>query len=1095
MNHGERQAVWVAITELRQWMGWADEVQTLVAHMPVSGALRLDPASVDTLRALRQVQSSGAIERVLAQPSIPWLAGSRAQAQEADQAAVWLRRFHWHFHQTGGPEALWNLLGTLRHRAEGERLRLTSALEEANRLRLELSTALADDKHLNLEVGVLIPHEARLMESLVDALDTLLVPAAAMTDPRCCLRTDCLQEHAAAARILRIVEDARKPDSRVSHVRALAADVREAVGRDTQRSQLLLEQVHQWEQRAGSLLALETDARIRLFTRAAELVDSGQKVSLEGATCRLLPLVAQDITLVEDLLLLRDATQDEDNRATLEYISDTARTFLSTVTEGFTERGECRRLGDCQEGHRTFREAGGQSEAIESALAQLESGGLRTATSIDDLSNPALSFLDLLPVNAQRCAIVTRTALARTTKAAEAILGHTQRSTSAVDSVLAAAQRIREHQIEESLRSMDLEVLQRAWAGGLRINALRMAGLDNVWEVRRFMQTHDVADLPGVGQGSAFGIVQATMRLYEGVRDETPVRVDTQRRDRATQSLLQSLQELELLESVQPTAAEASAALALSDLLLCNPNASHIGLLVDSADEPDLPIRTIEGFSQRIAEHVPTSSSIWEDFLSRPADYMARLSRLGFLTEDEKNMHGDLPQEIVEAVRSMELNQAFLMASLRAYQSFGARFALVQGKVIIGDDMGLGKTLEALAVLAHLRASGRKHFLAVCPAAVVTNWMRETNRHTTMEAHRLHGPEPDRDATFRRWVRRGGVAVTTYDLLCWALDRMTGIAVDCVVFDEAHYIKNPEAKRSIAAAEVIDAASRAILMTGTPLENKVDEFRQLIYYIRPDLARTAPDYLASHFRRHVAPAYIRRNQDEVGTELPELIEVDEWMSTSPDDDRAYLAAVVQGNFMAMRRAAMLSADSMKMRRLEEIVEESRANGRRVIVFSYFRDVLSVVAASLPGPVFGPVTGSMAASRRQQLIDEFSRSPSGAVLVSQIAAGGVGLNIQAASVVVICEPQVKPSMEAQAIARAHRMGQTKRVQVHRLLTVDAVDERLRQLLATKQQEFDEYARSSVIVDHAPDAADGSEVELARIVVRAERERLLGTGSAA
>lgn len=125
-----------------------------------------------------------------------------------------------------------------------------------------------------------------------------------------------------------------------------------------------------------------------------------------------------------------------------------------------------------------------------------------------------------------------------------------------------------------------------------------------------------------------------------------------------------------------------------------------------------------------------------------------------------------------------------------------------------------------------------------------------------------------------------------------------------------------------------------------------------------------------------------------------------------------------------------------------------------------------------------------------LVDKFSNSSHGAVLVAQITAGGVGLNIQSASVVVICEPQIKPTMEDQAVARAHRMGQTEVVQVHRLLTENSVDERIRVLLKDKKQIFEEFARDSVIAKRATDAVDMTDAELARMVVAAERERLLG-----
>ncbi|GAA1135569.1 hypothetical protein GCM10009583_01610 [Ornithinicoccus hortensis] len=130
-----------------------------------------------------------------------------------------------------------------------------------------------------------------------------------------------------------------------------------------------------------------------------------------------------------------------------------------------------------------------------------------------------------------------------------------------------------------------------------------------------------------------------------------------------------------------------------------------------------------------------------------------------------------------------------------------------------------------------------------------------------------------------------------------------------------------------------------------------------------------------------------------------------------------------------------------------------------------------------------------------LIDRFSAAGHGAVLVAQVTAGGVGLNIQSASVVVICEPQLKPTMEAQAIARAHRMGQTRNVQVHRLLTENSVDERIRDILVEKKQLFEKFARESVIAKHAPDAVDVTDAELARLVVAAERERLFGLSETA
>ncbi|GAA1128619.1 C-terminal helicase domain-containing protein [Citricoccus alkalitolerans] len=159
------------------------------------------------------------------------------------------------------------------------------------------------------------------------------------------------------------------------------------------------------------------------------------------------------------------------------------------------------------------------------------------------------------------------------------------------------------------------------------------------------------------------------------------------------------------------------------------------------------------------------------------------------------------------------------------------------------------------------------------------------------------------------------------------------------------------------------------------------------------------------------------------------------------------------------------------------------------MFSFFRDVLDTVAEALDGPDFGPLTGSVAAAQRQSMVDSFSAAPGGAALVAEVTAGGVGLNIQAASEVVLCEPQLHPAIEWQAIARARRMGQLETVQVHRLLSEDGVDQRLTEMLAVKAELFEQFAAESEVAEAAPEAVDVSEAELAREVIEVERERLL------
>lgn len=640
------------------------------------------------------------------------------------------------------------------------------------------------------------------------------------------------------------------------------------------------------------------------------------------------------------------------------------------------------------------------------------------------------------------------------------------------------------------IAEMPVERIKEATRERVRVAPLIDARIRTVRDV--FSAGDRLHHLQGIGATTATRILGAAQTIWQSTLEEVPVRIDPAERTREASILLRSLAEWDVSRTTMRAAEDLARVEGLRRLAgALAGNVEFLVVIEKSAALEEL-LESVDAVAARghtiVAAVGAAASDPWADFIARPADYFAMMSDLGFLLEDEESVTGGLPDAIVEAVRALELDTRLLNASLRGYQSFGARFALVQRKVIIGDEMGLGKTVEALAVMCHLQAKGAQHHLVICPAAVVTNWVREVESKSTLPAHRLHGP--GRDAAARSWVARGGVAVTTYESLAWLEHRLVSVDVlASVVVDEAHYIKNPEAQRSRRSAAIIDRAKRAILLTGTPLENRVDEFRTLVDYVRPDLTVDGEGLRPRLFRQQVAPAYLRRRQEDVLTELPELVEVEEWLTMSDADDLSYRSAVFAGNFQAMRQAAMVRGpESAKVQRLLDIVEEAEENGRKIIVFSNFREVLDQVAGAVPGVVFGPLTGSVPAAKRQAMVDEFSQSGNGSVLVAQIIAGGVGLNIQAASVIVICEPQLKPTTEWQAIARARRMGQLNSVQVHRLLSDEGVDVRVMQILEKKTAIFEEFAAISDSAQSAPEALDVSELELVREVVEEERRRL-------
>lgn len=647
---------------------------------------------------------------------------------------------------------------------------------------------------------------------------------------------------------------------------------------------------------------------------------------------------------------------------------------------------------------------------------------------------------------------------------------------------------LRKAETDRMIAEMPVERLKDATRERIRIAPLSEVGITTVAAVLR--HANHISTLPGIGPTSAQRIRGAAQTLWQSTFEEMPVRIDVAKPSPATLDLIQHLA---AWDAMRPKNAkrDIERATAFASLVLAlKPDVTQLAVFGGSALEFLTAVEAVVLRARSLSDATLAAASAdpWHDFLARPAEYHSLLAELGFLTEDEDALLGGLPHEVVAAVREFELETEHLTVSLRGYQAFAARFALVQRRVIIGDEMGLGKTVEALAVLAHLRSKGSHHTLVISPAAVVTNWVREVRAKSALTSHRLHGS--GRDVALRSWLRHGGVAVTTYESLGWLEPQLMHVEeLACVVLDEAHYIKNPDSQRGRRCSRVISRADRAVLLSGTPLENRVEEFRALIDYIRPDLVVDASELRPRLFRQQVAPVYLRRNQEDVLTELPELVEVEEWLPLSRADASAYREAVAAGNFQAMRQAAMLQeGESEKLSRLIEVVEEAEENGRKVIVFSNFRRVLDVVADALPGVVFGPLTGSVPADRRQAMVDEFAAADAGAVLVAQIVAGGVGLNIQAASVVVICEPQLKPTTEWQAIARARRMGQLQSVQVHRLLSEEGVDVRVMQILAKKRELFAEFASTSETAQAAPEAFDVSEAELVREVIQLERERL-------
>ncbi|WP_369248950.1 DEAD/DEAH box helicase [Streptomyces sp. R41] len=742
---------------------------------------------------------------------------------------------------------------------------------------------------------------------------------------------------------------------------------------------------------------------------------------------------------------------------------------------------------------------------------------------------------------------------ARLHEAAQTVLADHTRALEAVRAALAPLQA---ELVAKELESIPVSRLKDVTEGRLRLGAVEAAGLASVRAVYEASR-YELRQIPGVGAQTADQALAAARQIARAVEDTVSVRIDVDSPEPRTTALVVALRRLveagpelrravdaaqrldERLGALLPDARPAAGWLRLAFTgrrRRRSAFAAVAGIRELTADAAARDVRLLLAQAATDLLREPASDiEAWVDFELRSTEYYSQLAEISDHPADVEAAEGFLPSEVAERVHGQSLDDTHRRVSLRGYQSFGARFALAQRRVVLGDEMGLGKTVQAIAVLAHLAGEGHSHFLVVCPASVLINWTREIRARSTLRALPVHGA--DRQDAYAEWRERGGVAITTYDVL-HSLPTPNGLptprngnglptpngrngptlpsgakprtshgaaAPGMLVVDEAHYVKNPDARRSKAVAAWTDRCDRVLFLTGTPMENRVEEFRSLVRYLRPELLpeiRNSSAAAGPHaFRKSVAPAYLRRNQRDVLTELPALLQVDEWEEFSAADHEAYRKAVEAGNFMAMRRAAYADAEkSAKLQRLSELVSEAAVNGLKVVVFSYFRDVLATVRETLdavvrqtPGKgVFGPISGSVPAAHRQRLVDEFAAADGHAVLLCQIEVGGVGLNLQAASVVVLCEPQVKPTLEHQAVARAHRMGQVRPVQVHRLLATDSVDDRLLRILRNKDRLFDAYARRSDMAEASPDAVDVSDDGLARRIVEEEQRRLAAQG---
>ena len=173
------------------------------------------------------------------------------------------------------------------------------------------------------------------------------------------------------------------------------------------------------------------------------------------------------------------------------------------------------------------------------------------------------------------------------------------------------------------------------------------------------------------------------------------------------------------------------------------------------------------------------------------------------LNTDQKENTG-LSEELLAEIEAQPIDLQYMKATLRGYQTFGVKYAVHQKRTLLGDEMGLGKTIQAIATMASLKAQGKNHFMVVCPASVLINWVREIEKFSTLSVTKVHGADEE---SLRAWRGNGDVAVTTYESIS-RFDLPEKFTFDMLVVDEAHYVKNPKAQRTVAMMKLLNKTEK-----------------------------------------------------------------------------------------------------------------------------------------------------------------------------------------------------------------------------------------------------------------------------------------------
>lgn len=540
---------------------------------------------------------------------------------------------------------------------------------------------------------------------------------------------------------------------------------------------------------------------------------------------------------------------------------------------------------------------------------------------------------------------------------------------------------------------------------------------------------------------------------------------------------------------------------------------SYVYLAWDVDDAPQLRLHRSREFPQELR-------TIFDDYFNSAGVFTGRLPddffRFVELIDERGDVHiGEdaidfarlLATTATHKLRSAEIRTQIadtnarlpgIKARLYPYQIEGTAFLVGTGRALLADDMGLGKTLQAISAAIWLKEhEGVRKILIICPASLKHQWAREIDKFTDLQSQLIQGPPPVRGAQYRHEV---AFFIINYELILRDLSLINeALRPDLIIMDEAQRIKNWRTK--IASAVKLIPSRYAFVLTGTPLENRLEDLYSLMqvvdskvlgplwrymidFHVTDERGKVLGYRNLSVLRRRLEPVMLRRDRRLVRDQLPDRIEQrldvemtakqiemhDAAMSNAgtlahiakkrpltPTEQNRLMAALQQAR-MACNAAGLVDKEtegSPKLDELDVLLDElCMQSGLKAVVFSQWELMTRMVEKRLRKMGVGHVRlhGGVPTPKRGALMDRFREDDSVQVFVST-DAGGVGLNLQSASVLINLDVPWNPAVLEQRNSRVHRLGQTRKVQIITMVASNSYEEEVLSLIRNKQDLFD------------------------------------------